>query len=84
MPAIKIEDLPTVYNAGETEESIYKFWEENECFKADAKSPKKMVSNLCFAYFYSVSNCLSGAFYNRNLSFFLRIQNGFRCAVYRI
>ncbi len=25
MPATKIEDLPTVYNAKETEESIYKF-----------------------------------------------------------
>ena len=44
MPTIKIEDLPTVYNAGETEESIYKFWEENDCFKADAKSPKKPYS----------------------------------------
>ena len=37
---IKVEDLPTVYNAKETEESIYKFWEENEMFKADAKSQK--------------------------------------------
>ena len=44
MPAIKIEDLPTVYNAKETEENIYKFWEENEFFKANAKSPKKPYS----------------------------------------
>ncbi|MBQ8459514.1 valine--tRNA ligase [bacterium] len=44
MPAVKIEDLPTVYNAKETEESIYKFWEEHEFFKADAKSPKKPYS----------------------------------------
>lgn len=44
MPAIKIEDLPTVYNAKETEENIYKFWEDNEFFKADAKSPKKPYS----------------------------------------
>ena len=44
MPAISIEDLPTVYNAKETEESIYKFWEENGFFKADAKSPKKPYS----------------------------------------
>lgn len=44
MSSIKIEDLPTVYNAKETEESIYKFWEENECFKADAKSEKEPYS----------------------------------------
>ena len=44
MPATKIEDLPTVYNAQETEESIYKFWEENGFFKADAKSSKKPYS----------------------------------------
>ena len=44
MPAVKIEDLPTVYNAKETEESIYKFWEDNDLFKADAKSPKKPYS----------------------------------------
>ena len=35
---IKLEDLPTVYNAKETEEDIYKFWEDNEFFKADNKS----------------------------------------------
>ena len=44
MPITNIQDLPTVYNAKETEESIYKFWEENECFKANAKSPKKPYS----------------------------------------
>ncbi len=44
MPATNIENLPTVYNAKETEENIYKFWEENEFFKADAKSPKKPYS----------------------------------------
>ena len=41
---IKLEDLPTVYNAKETEEDIYKFWEDNGFFKADAKSPKKPYS----------------------------------------
>ena len=35
-----IDDLPTVYNARETEERIYKFWEEGEYFKADAHSNK--------------------------------------------
>ncbi len=44
MSLTKIEDLPTVYNAKETEESIYKFWEDNECFKANAKSNKKPYS----------------------------------------
>ena len=39
-----IDDLPTVYNAKETEESIYKFWEENEFFKADAHSGKEPYS----------------------------------------
>lgn len=39
-----LEDLPTVYNAKATEEEIYKFWEENECFKADAKSKKPPYS----------------------------------------
>ena len=40
----KIEDLPTVYNAKETEESIYKFWEDNGFFKADAHSEKEPYS----------------------------------------
>lgn len=42
--AIKIEDLPTVYDAKSTEERIYKFWEEGEFFKADAKSKKPPYS----------------------------------------
>jgi len=41
---IKIEDLPTVYDSQSTEEEIYKFWEENEMFKADAKSQKPPYS----------------------------------------
>ncbi len=41
---IKIEDLPTVYDAKTTEEEIYKFWEDNEMFKADAKSEKPPYS----------------------------------------
>ncbi len=44
MQTINIEDLPTVYNAKETEENIYKFWEDNGFFKADAKSSKKPYS----------------------------------------
>ncbi len=39
-----LEDLPTVYNAKKTEESIYKFWEDNGFFKADAKSKKEPYS----------------------------------------
>ena len=34
---IKIEDLPTVYDAKSTEEKMYKFWEDGGFFKADAK-----------------------------------------------
>ena len=41
---ININDLPTVYNAQETEEKIYKFWEEGEYFKADAHSKKPPYS----------------------------------------
>ena len=33
---IKIEDLPTVYDAKATEEKMYKFWEDGEYFKANA------------------------------------------------
>ena len=44
MTATKIEDLPTVYDPKETEDSIYKFWEEGEYFKADAKSQKPPYS----------------------------------------
>ena len=46
MSATKIEDLPTVYNAQETEASIYKFWEDNGFFKADSSSPKKPSPNV--------------------------------------
>ena len=41
---VNFSDLPTTYDAKATEERIYKFWEENECFKADSKSPKKPFS----------------------------------------
>ena len=44
MTATKIEDLPTVYDAKDTEESIYKFWEEGSYFRADAKSGKPHYS----------------------------------------
>lgn len=44
MTAIKIDDLPTVYDAQETEGSIYKFWEDNGYFRADAKSGKPHYS----------------------------------------
>ncbi len=37
---IRIEDLPTVYDAKSTEEKMYKFWENGEYFKADAHSDK--------------------------------------------
>ena len=39
-----LNDLPTVYNPKETEDKIYKFWEDNGFFKADAKSPKPSYS----------------------------------------
>jgi len=41
---INIEDLPTKYNAQETEERIYEFWEKGEFFKADNKSQKPPYS----------------------------------------
>ena len=44
MTATKIEDLPTVYDPKETEEKIYKFWEDGEYFKADAQSKKPPYS----------------------------------------
>ena len=40
----EIDNLPTVYNAKETEEKIYKFWEDGEFFKADAESSKPAYS----------------------------------------
>lgn len=39
-----LQDLPTVYDAKATEDEIYKFWEDNQCFKADAKSAKPPYS----------------------------------------
>ena len=44
MTSTTIENLPTVYNAKETEKSIYKFWEDNKFFVADAKSSKPHYS----------------------------------------
>ncbi len=44
MTATKIDDLPTVYDAKETEENIYKFWEDGEYFKANNKSQKPPYS----------------------------------------
>ena len=37
-------ELSTVYNAREIENEIYKFWEENDCFKADSSSKKEPYS----------------------------------------
>lgn len=37
---IKIDDLPTVYDAKSTEEKMYKFWEDGGYFRADAHSSK--------------------------------------------
>ncbi len=37
---IKIEDLPTVYDPKATEDKMYKFWEDGNYFRADAKSNK--------------------------------------------
>ncbi|HIS73705.1 TPA: class I tRNA ligase family protein, partial [Candidatus Galligastranaerophilus intestinavium] len=36
--------MATTYEAREIETDIYKFWENNECFKADAKSKKEPYS----------------------------------------
>ena len=44
MTALRIDDLPTVYDAKDTEESIYKFWEEGGFFKADSSSDKPPYS----------------------------------------
>lgn len=44
MTSTMIEDLPTIYNAKETEENIYKFWEDNQYFKANANSAKPAYS----------------------------------------
>lgn len=37
-------ELATVYNAREIETETYKFWEDNNCFKADANSSKDPYS----------------------------------------
>lgn len=39
-----MQNLSTTYNPKETENKIYQFWEENECFKADANSKKPPYS----------------------------------------
>ncbi|MBQ1611977.1 MAG: class I tRNA ligase family protein, partial [Alphaproteobacteria bacterium] len=44
MTATNINDLPTVYDAKSTESEIYKFWEDGEYFKANAKSDKPAFS----------------------------------------
>lgn len=41
---IKIDDLPKAYNPKDTEGEIYSLWEQNECFKADAKSDAEPYS----------------------------------------
>ena len=38
------QELATTYVAREIENEIYKFWEENNCFKADANSQKEPYS----------------------------------------
>ena len=38
------DELSTTYNARETEKETYKFWEENNLFKANAKSQKEAYS----------------------------------------
>ena len=39
-----MKDLPKAYSPKEVEDKIYKFWEENNCFKPDAKSKKPPFS----------------------------------------
>ena len=39
-----IKNLPTTYEARESETEIYKFWEDNSFFKADANSQKPAYS----------------------------------------
>ena len=38
------QNMATTYEAREIETDIYKFWEDNECFKADSKSKKEPYS----------------------------------------
>ena len=44
MDNLQIQNMATTYEARKIEEEIYKFWETNECFKADAKSKKEPYS----------------------------------------
>ena len=46
---IKIDDLPTVYDAKSTEEKMYKFWEDGGYFRADAHSNKPPFT-ICLLY----------------------------------
>ncbi len=40
----ELKNLPTQYDPINVEKEIYKFWEENNCFKADASSDKPTYS----------------------------------------
>ena len=44
MDNLQIQNMATTYEARKIEDEIYKFWETNECFKADAKSKKEPYS----------------------------------------
>ncbi|MDY2847850.1 MAG: class I tRNA ligase family protein, partial [Oscillospiraceae bacterium] len=35
------KELPKLYEPKETEDKIYKYWLDNDCFKADSSSKKK-------------------------------------------
>jgi len=39
-----MKDLPTAYNPQDTEQEIYSFWENNNCFKADATGKQEAYS----------------------------------------
>lgn len=39
-----MHDLPSVYDPRSTEKRIYDFWEQNDCFKADAQSEEESYS----------------------------------------
>src|SRR5574344_1692507 len=44
MTQVDNNELATTYNAREIEKDIYKFWEENDCFRANANSNKEPYS----------------------------------------
>ena len=44
MDNLDLQNLPTVYDPKETEEAMYKYWEEIEAFKANANSDKEPYS----------------------------------------